>query len=207
MPQRELAAHKASSTESHLELMMIDTKIKLQQISLNFSGLASCVIKQLATIESEPQNTPTAINHIKTTLEVMSTMLEQDKQYCLPLVVMSQEYARSPSFYIQPGYKMYVTLRGLGQCTIQLEKSEHDDKLAWPMPEMDIELTTMYNTLLHKVITCPRCGYTVTKVLQGYQTEKEIQKLRYNELLPPHKLIDPVLIQIKMHSCSACTKV
>ncbi len=34
------------------------TKDQLQQLSLKFDGLASCVTKQLGTIDSNPRNTP-----------------------------------------------------------------------------------------------------------------------------------------------------
>ncbi len=66
--RKDLAAHKASNTEHHLELVMTETVTlkhkankleqeanifqqkankKLDQLSLKFDGLASCVTKQL----------------------------------------------------------------------------------------------------------------------------------------------------------------
>ena len=44
------------------------TKSQLQQLSLKFNGLASCVTKQLGTIGSNPQNTLAAVKNIKSSL-------------------------------------------------------------------------------------------------------------------------------------------
>ncbi len=200
IPRKKMAAHKRSNTEYHLELMLLNTTSQLQQLSLNFAGLASCVTNQLATIETNPQNS-VPITNIRTALETMTTMLEQGKQYSLPLVLVMRNkcYAQSPSFYIQPGYKMYVLVNDFKQYAIKLEKSERDDKLEWPIPPMNIKLTDMHNELLHKVTTCTKCGFTVMKV-EGEQTEKEIQRQHYS-LIPSHQTVDPILIAIKTHTC------
>ncbi len=99
LARKDLAEHKASNTEYHLELVMTETvtlkqkankseqkvnklkeevkhereaakttKDQLQQLSLKFDGLASCLTKQLGTIDSNPQNTLAAVKNIKSSL-------------------------------------------------------------------------------------------------------------------------------------------
>ncbi len=122
--RKDLAAHKASNTEHHLELVMTETVIlkqkanqfeqeaeaekeaakttkdQLQQLSLKFDTLC---------IDSNP-GTQAAIKNIKSSLVTMTTMLAPgDTQYYLPLVKQSHYEVRSASFYIKPGYKMYVS--------------------------------------------------------------------------------------------------
>ncbi len=111
-PRKDLAAHKASNTEHHLELVMIQTVTlkhkadKFQKNATKFDGLASCVTKQLGTIDSNPRNRQAAIKNIKSSLETMTTMLAPgDTRYYLPLVKVTWCKARSASFYIKPGYK------------------------------------------------------------------------------------------------------
>ena len=212
IPRKKMAAHKRSNTEYHLELMLLNTTSQLQQLSLNFVGLASCVTNQLATIETNPQNS-VPITNIRTALETMTTLLEQGKQYCLPLVKRDGSCIQSPSFYIQPGYKMNVSINDFKQCTISLEKSEHDDKLEWPVPPMDIELTTMNKQVLNRITTCSRCASAVTRVVEGEKTEKEIQiQGQYDwipfhqsdDWIPFHQSVDPILIAIKIHICQKC---
>ena len=186
IPRKDMAAHKASNTEHHLELVMTETvtlkhkankleqeakqkaskfkqevhsereamkletkttKDQLQQLSRKFDGLASCVTKQLGTIDSNPK---AAIKIIKSSLETMTTMLAPDhKPYYLPLVKESEYRARSASFYIKSGYKMYVGNDGHDNCTVYLEQGEHDHRLKWPMPKMEIELSTTENKTLY----------------------------------------------------------
>ncbi len=99
-----------------------EAKIQQQQLSLRCDALAFCVTKQLATIDSNPQNTQAAIKNIKSSLETMTTMLASgDTQYELPLVKVTQNITQSASFYITPGYKMYVTFNA-GHCMVYLEK-------------------------------------------------------------------------------------
>ena len=198
IPRKDLAAHKASNTEHHLELVMTETvtlkqkakleasaekeameqKVKnttdqLQQLSLKFNGLASCVTKQLGTIDSDPR-TQTAIDNIKSSLETMTTMLAPgDTQYYLPLVKESQYKARSASFYIKPGYKMYIDIDRDGRCKVYLEKGEHDHQLKWPMPEMEIKLSATDIIFLCSETICTRCGHTVNR-LEGESTEEAI---------------------------------
>ena len=188
--RKNVAAHKGSNTECHLELVMKETvtlkrkaikfeqnAIKLEQISLKFDCLASCVTKQLGTIDfSDPRNTPTAIKNIKSSLETMTTMLAPgDTRYYLPLVKQSEHKARSASFYIKPGYKMYVGIDSHDNCTVYLEKGEHDHQLKWPMPENEIELSVTENiiVILYGETICTRCGYTVNR-LEGDRTEQPI---------------------------------
>ncbi len=81
--RKDLAAHKASNTEHHLELVMTETVTLKQKANrfeqktnnspTNLNGLASCVTKQLGTIDSDPQNTQAAIKNIKSSLETMTT--------------------------------------------------------------------------------------------------------------------------------------
>ncbi len=37
---------------------------------------------------------------------------------------------------------MYVDIDNADNCRLYLEKGEHDHQLKWPMPEMEIELST-----------------------------------------------------------------
>ncbi|XP_064390044.1 TNF receptor-associated factor 5-like [Halichondria panicea] len=202
IPRKDLAAHKASNTEHHLELVMTETvtlkqevnklkqkaktfeqeaeaereatkleakstKDQLQQISLKFDGLAFC-------IDSNPQ-TQAAIKNIKSSLETMTTMLAPgDTRYYLLLVKESEYRARSASFYIKPGYKMYVSIDNADNCVAYLEKGEHDNILKWPMPEMEIKLRTRENQILYRVTICTKCGLTVNR-LEGDRTQQDIE--------------------------------
>ncbi len=81
----------------------------------------------------------------------MTTMLAPgDIRYFLPLVKVTWCKARSASFYIEPGYKMYVDIDNADNCRLYLEKGEHDHQLKWPMPEMEIEL----NSVLQRIKSC-----------------------------------------------------
>ncbi|XP_064389173.1 TNF receptor-associated factor 5-like [Halichondria panicea] len=177
IPRKDLAAHKASNTEHHLELMMIHTvqkATKLEQLSRKFNGLTYCVTKQLGIIDSNPQNTQAAVKNIKSSLETMTTMLAPgDTRYYLPLVKESEYKARSASFYIKPGYKMYVSIDGQDNCTVYLEKGEYDHQLKWPMPEMEIELRTKENKILYRATICTECGRAVNR-LEGDRTKQDI---------------------------------
>ncbi len=179
--RKNLAAHKASNTEHHLELVMAETvtlkqnTVKLEQLSLKFDGLASCVTKQLGTIDSSPR-TQAAVNNIKSSLETMTTMLAPgDTRYYLPLIKQSQYTARSASFYIKPGYKMYIHIDKGDDCKVFLEKGEHDHQLKWPMPKMNIELSTKKNEILCTATICTDrcCGITVNR-LEGDRTKQAI---------------------------------
>ena len=146
-----------------MKLEAKSTKNQLQQLSLKFDGLASCVTKQLCTIDSNPPTTQAAIDNIKSSLETMTTMLAPgDTQYYLPLVKGSH-FARSASIYIKPGYKMHVEINGHDNCKVFLEKGEHDHQLKWPMPEMEIELCDKENKILCNEIICTYCSITVNQ--------------------------------------------
>ncbi len=219
--RKNLAAHKASNTEHHLELVMTETfalkhkankleqvakheKYQLQHLSRKFDGLASCVTKQLGTIDSDPQ-TQAAIKNIKSSLETMTTMLAPgDTRYYLPLVKESADISRSASFYIKPGYKMYVDIDGINRCKVYLEKGEHDHQLKWPMPEMEIELNTE-NKILDRATICTRCGHTVNQ-LEGDITEQDINPWRMPVRLPTMGIMvlrDVVFLTVKEHLCTA----
>ena len=196
--RKNLAAHKASNIEHHLELVMTETvtlkqkaeaekeavkhnaKIQQQQLSLRFDALAFCVTNQLDTIDSNPRNTQAAIKNIKSSLETMTTMLAPgDTRYYLPLVKESEYKARSASFYIKPGYKMYIDIDRDDRCKVYLEKGEHNHQLKWPMPEMEIELSTYTkeNKILYSETICTECGYTVNR-LDKDRTEQDIDITR-----------------------------
>ncbi|XP_064389172.1 TNF receptor-associated factor 5-like [Halichondria panicea] len=213
--RKDLAAHKASNTEHHLELMMTETvslkqegrttKDRLQQLSVKFDGLASCVTKQLGTIGSNPRNTCTqaAINNIKSSLETMTTMLAPgDTQYYLPLVKVSEYRARSASFYIKPGYKMYVNIDSHDNCTVYLEKGEHDHQLKWPMPELEIKLHNKVD--LCGVTICAVCDLTVNQ-LKGDKTQQCInpRQPRVGRVIQKgvQKDLDFVFLTVRPHDC------
>ncbi len=209
--RKDLAAHKASNTEHHLELVMTETvtlKQDAKQLSLKFDGLASCVTKQLGTIDSNPRNTQAAIQNIKSCLETMTTMLAPgdtpyylDTRYYLPIVKVSEIRARSASFYIKPGYKMYVDIDNADNCRLYLVKGEHDHQLKWPMPEMEIELSTTENKILYEETICTRCGHTVNQ-LEGDSTVQVINPQQHLGRLSMHsssRVRDIVFLTFKMH--------
>ncbi len=212
---KDLAAHKASNTEHHLELVMTETvtlkqeakttKDQLQQLSLKFDGLAFCVTKQLGTIDWNPLHTQAAIKNIKSSLETMTTMLAPGTRYYLPLVKESENIARSASFYIKPGYKMYVVISDSDNFWVFLLKGEHDHQLEWPMTEMEIELSARENKILDRYTICTictRCGHTVNQLV-GDKMVREINHagLRYatNGAVPTR---DFVFLTIKKHLCT-----
>ena len=181
------------------------TKDRLQQLSVKFDGLASCVTKQLGTIGSNPRNTCTqaAINNIKSSLETMTTMLAPgDTQYYLPLVKVSEYRARSASFYIKPGYKMYVNIDSHDNCTVYLEKGEHDHQLKWPMPELEIKLHNKVD--LCGVTICTVCDLTVNQ-LKGDKTQQCInpRQPRVGRVIQKgvQKDLDFVFLTVRPHDC------
>ncbi len=222
IPRKDLAAHKASNTEHHLELVMTETvalkmkadkseqkankfeqeaeaerdaakttKHQLQQLSLKFDALAFC-------IDSDP-GTQAAIKNIKSSLETMTTMLAPaDTRYYLPLVKESEYKARSASFYIKPGYKMYVSIDG-GDCMVYLEKGEHDHQLKWPMPEMEIELSTTENKIPDSETICTRCGLTVNQLVGDITQQAINPRPRCTSL---GVLRDFVFLTVKKHLCT-----
>ncbi len=212
---KDLAAHKASNTEHHLELVMTHTvtltqkankleqeaeaakttKHQLQQLSLKFDALAF-------SIESHP-GTQAAIKNIKSSLETMTTILAPgDTRYYLPLVkVQSMCSTRSASFYIKPGYKMYVNIDRYDECVVYLEKGEYDHQLKWPMPEMEIELSTTENKILHRETICTRCGRTVNQ-LEGRRTEQAINLRSLWALKGLGVLRNVVFLTVKKHLCT-----
>ena len=180
------------------------TKDQLQQLSLKFDSLASCVTKQLGTIDSNPQ-TQAAIDNIKSSLETMTTMLAPgDTRYYLPLVKESEDRARSASFYIKPGYKMYLDIDGQDNSTVYLKNSEHDHQLEWPMPEMEIELSDTENKTLCTHTICTRCGHTVNR-LEGDSAQEAITNPwaahRYVSPRPPR---DFLTLTVRDHVCQRC---
>ncbi len=206
--REDLAAHKASNTEHHLELVMTHTvtqakttKDQLQHISRKFDALAFCVTKQLGTIDWNPLNTQAAIKNIKSCLETMTIMLAPGTRYYLPLVKESEDIARSVSFYIKPGYKIYVVISNSDNFWIFLLKGEHDHQLTWPMTEMEIELSAKENKILDRYTICTRCGHTVNQ-LEGDITVQEINPgLRYATIgaVPTR---DFVFLTVKKHLCT-----
>ncbi len=229
--RKDLAEHKASNTEHHLELVMtemvtlkqkakkfeqeataeieaVKQKVnQLQQLSLKFDGLAFCVTKQLGTIDSNPHNTQAAIMNIKSFvslgLETMTIMLAPgDTQYYLPLVKESEYRARSASFYIKPGYKMYVRIDVYDNCIVYLEKGEHDHQLKWPMPEMEIELCTRENETLYSETLCTRCDLTVNRLV-GDKEQQDINPHHLHCISRLYKFLrDVVFLAVKKHICT-----
>ena len=193
---------EADSERKALNLEAKTTKDQLQQLSRKFDGLVSCVTKQLSALDSNPQ-TQAAIKNIKSSLETVTTMLAPgDTRYYLPLVKESEDRARSASFYIKPGYKMYVGIDGHDNCTVYLEKGEHDHQLKWPMSEMEIKLHTRENQILYRATICIECGITINR-LEGDRTQQDI----YHPLLRPAMAIllgvlrNFVLLTVMEHYC------
>ncbi len=186
--------HTAKARQDELKATQDELKVtqdELKQLAIKFDGLASCVTRHLFV---NPQNLP-AMNHIKTALQAMTTMLDQSKQYCLPLVTTTEDVIRSPSFYVRPGYKMCVS-NG-----VYLLKGEYDDKIEWPMPKMNIELITVDNRRFRTITICVLCGDTINRV-KNDQTAKEIRKLEYvdSPKAAPTPL-DSILITVMRHYC------
>ncbi len=225
--RKDLAEHKASNTEHHLELVMTETvtlkqkankfeqeataeieaveqKVnQLQQLSLKFDGLAFCVTKQLGTIDSNPQ-TQAAIKNIKRFLRLglatMTTMLAPgDTRYYLPLVQESEYRARSASFYIKPGYKMHVVFGRHDHCAVLLEEGEHDHQLKWPMSEIEIKVSTKENIILCSEIICTRCGHTVNRLTVGEKLGITLHHGRGKALR------NFVFLTVKKHFCKTRT--
>ena len=214
IPRKDLAAHKASNTEHHLELLMTETvtlkqevkhekeaakstRDQLQQLSLKFDALAT---KQLGTIDSNPQ---AAIKNVKGgSLQTMITMLAPGDTRKILLLVKESEYnARSASFYIKPGYKMYVDITNADYCSVYLEKGEHDLQLEWPMSEMEIVLCTKKNKTLYSKTICTRCGYTVNR-LEGNRTKQNINQCLYLSSMPEVPTREFVSLTVKTHFCT-----
>ncbi len=188
--RKNLIAHKASNKERHLELVMTQTarlkqkankcEMKLEQLTFKFDALVSCVTNQLSTIDSDPR-TQAVIKNIKSSLETMTTMLAPgDTQYYLPLFKESENKARSASFYIKPGYKMYVNMFANEHFWIYLEKGEHDYQIKWPIPGMKIILCTTENKILYSETICIRCGHTVNQ-LEGDRVRQDITNSEQSE--------------------------
>ncbi len=129
----------------------------------------------------------------------MTTMLAPgDTRYYLPLV-QEPDISRSASFYIKPGYKMYVSIDGFNRCRAYLEKGEHDHQIKWPMPEMEIELSTTENKILYRETICTRCGHTVNQ-LEGDRTEQAINPQLCSPIIRG-VLRDFVFLTVKKHLC------
>ena len=126
-----------------------------------------------------------------------------DTRYYLPLVKQSEDKARSASFYIKPGYKMFVYIDSGNDRTVYLEKGEYDHQLKWPMPEMEIELSTRENIILYGETICTRCGLTVNR-LEGDNTEQDINPLlrAIHALYSVRNEVLFVFLTVKKHFCT-----
>ncbi len=133
----------------------------------------------------------------------MTTMLAPgDIQYKLPLVKVTQNITQSASFYITPGYKLYVTCNA-GHCMVYLEKGKHDHQLEWPMPELDIELSTTENKSLYTNTICTRCVTppTIMNRLEGDRIEQDIPNTRLLKIIGKGGERDILLLTVKEHNC------
>ncbi len=95
---------------------------------------------------------------------------------------------------------MYVDIDNADNCRLYLEKGEHDHQLKWPMPEMEIELSTTENgTTLYGETICTRCGLTVNQ-LEGDSTQEAINPHRWFASI--RVLRDFVFLTVKKHICT-----
>ncbi len=124
-----------------------------------------------------------------------------DTRYYLPLVKQSWCTVQSTSFYIKPGYKMHVKIANTDNCSVYFEKGEHDHQLKWPMPEMEIELSTTENEILYRETICTRCGLTVNQ-LEGDKTQQAINLRSLWALKGLGVLRSVVFLTVKEHLCT-----
>ena len=168
--RKNLDAHTASSTQQHLQLVMVtSTTNKAEYVSLKnkFDGLVSCVSQEIESLSLMNSADQAGLQCIKTAMTSSTIMLGPDQgKYCLHFSWDSDTSLRTPSFYLRPGYKMYLRCdREYGQRTFNdprsvmtpkktkraanrefytfyLEKSECGDHLPWPIQDIEVEVST-----------------------------------------------------------------
>ena len=167
IPRKDLEAHTASSTQHHLQLVMMTSTRNYASLKRKFEGLVSSVAHELDSINVADQAIVNAgLQCIKTAMMSSTIMLGPGpRKYNLHYSWDSETSLRTPSFYLQPGYQVYLRcnrkLRDQGQhkqvgtCrsakipthaidresySLCLEKSESDDCLPWPIQNVEIEV-------------------------------------------------------------------
>ena len=206
IPRKKLEAHSTSNTQNHLMKLAIHSFTTAQQLESvtkathtlqqKFDTLASCVSEEIKSIRANPDNTPKALKRISSTLDSVTTMMEIWKTYCLRFTWLDETTARCPSFYVKPGYKMFMKvvvtecqMTGWGRkqgsnvvkgtsIRLYLEKGEYDNELTWPIPEeFNIELVPTPEPqqtevkIVGEMEICARCGLNLNQT----KDEREIQ--------------------------------
>ncbi len=107
VPRQDLEAHLASDTKQHLALVMTTMTTtkkhlteKMQVMHRNFNTMASRVTRELDAISSSSHSLK--IDSIKTTLALVTTMLETGTKYCLRMTnTISSLKHHSESFLVK----------------------------------------------------------------------------------------------------------
>ena len=127
--RKDLEVHTASSTQQHLQLIMITTtnnkaqlntvkkehvclKSQHQELQDKFDNLVSSAVKEVDCIDFNRQGHPgtnTGLQCIKTVMLSSTSMLGPGPQrYCLHFTWESDTSLRTPSVYLRPGYKVHL---------------------------------------------------------------------------------------------------
>ena len=153
------------------------SKSRNQELEQKFVNLVSCVSREIDHTDLHRDNT--SVQCIKTAMLSCTAMLgPRQMPYCLHFTKRSENIFRTPSFYLRPGYKMYLQCDRLSQPTSQgayygasvyssqesfsliLEKSKKEDTLPWPIPkEMEVRVFTeepAQKDTQHKL--CSKCN-------------------------------------------------
>ena len=213
--RKDLDAHTSSSIQQHLQLVMITSTnnqvqldilkkehdiLKTEHVSLKsknqkFENLVSCVAKEVDSVDHTGRGysgTNKGLQCIKTAMLSSTSMLgPSPERYCLHFTWESDTSLRTPSVYLQPGYKVYLRcdtgqpqrarsptyynayysdLVSTESYSLILEKSEKDDSLPWPIPntmEIGTDTAEQYDLFGQSVETaqqqsiCDRCDQCV----------------------------------------------
>ena len=183
LPRKDLEVHTSSSTQQHLQLVMTTStrnyaQLKAQHDSLTkqhqdlekkMEEIVSGVAEEIETSESMSQTQGnTGLQCIKTILLSSTTMLGPGQNHYVHFSKLPDtQYSwnskyRTPSFYLKPGYKVYLQYHcysGLvqtfpGSFSLTLEKSEKDESLPWPIPnDLEIKVEHVENTESRQPLT------------------------------------------------------
>ena len=165
VPRKDLDVHTTSSTQHHLQLVMTTSTRNYANLKRRFDGLVLSVAKELDSIDLADQAMVSAgLQCIKTAMISSTTMLGPGPQkYKLHYLWQSDTSLHTSSFYLHPGYQVYLRcnrkLRDHGQHTqvsksakipthaidrecysLRLEKNDCDDLLPWPIQNIKIEV-------------------------------------------------------------------
>ena len=176
--QESLAERNETINKEHNNL-----KSTHQELQQKFDNLVSCVSKEVEFNRQGHPGTNTGLQCIKTAILSSTSMLVPGPQsYCLHFTQESgtcDTSLRTPSFYLRPGYKMYLRCntvpqptswhsyshsqsRNLKSFSLILEKSKKEDSLPWPIPnEIEIAIKLEQDSYHYAPVTqrlCDKCN-------------------------------------------------